>query len=477
MRRVCAGARARTGYIVTGVSALALLLLVMSSQSPSHQRGASHLNDVITWPFHRLFSQDLILPARDNVSGNLKYEGEDELSQILTNRLSEFSTDTENLTRLPCKDVKEPDLECFDSTCNAKFASSPRDRMRQILATRLQIPAHYMHAMTSSTRNIASHKYAFVTAGSSNHYYEMQGLIQSLHQHVFPHLSNFTFVLYDLGLTPFERYVTEKNCGCTVLDFPFSEMPSFMRHLTCYAWKPVAVGSLMDKAEYLVWMDACIRWNTSTTSTSLDTLFQRCRQRGHQCINDSGSIAVRTVQSMTNFYGDQQCLYSPFGEMLSGFEMFYMDRFTKEVILEPWISCAFDQRCMCVKDFFWQFHCTGAPPRQYGRCHRFDQSSLGIIYSKILLDNRPIIYLPPTYVRVAREEKVDWFEPRKSSVVVDTLGVCLAVNLLCVLVIVGLMRCCRGCTLCGLCELTLGFGVKVVVAELMVSVCFLWAFV
>ena len=81
--------------------------------------------------------------------------------------------------------------------------------------------------------------------------------------------------------------------------------------------------SLLLKAEYLVWMDACIRWKDSV---SLENLFERSRQRGIQCINDTGSIAVRTVQSMFDFYGDQPCQYSPFAELLSGFELFYNDR-------------------------------------------------------------------------------------------------------------------------------------------------------
>ena len=71
-------------------------------------------------------------------------------------------------------------------------------------------------------------------------------------------------------------------------------------------------------------MDACIRWEDSA---SLENVFQRSRQRGVQCIKDTGSIAVRTVQSTFEFHGDQPCQYSPFAELLSGFELFYNDRF------------------------------------------------------------------------------------------------------------------------------------------------------
>ena len=71
-------------------------------------------------------------------------------------------------------------------------------------------------------------------------------------------------------------------------------------------------------------MDASIRWNVLA---SLDTVFKRTRQRGVQLIPNGGSIAVRTLPAMFDFYGDQQCQYSPFGEMQTGILMFYSDRF------------------------------------------------------------------------------------------------------------------------------------------------------
>ena len=71
-------------------------------------------------------------------------------------------------------------------------------------------------------------------------------------------------------------------------------------------------------------MDASIRWKVLA---SLDTVFEPVRQRGVQLIPNNGSIAVRTFPPMFDFYGDQQCQYSPFGEMQTGILMFYSDRF------------------------------------------------------------------------------------------------------------------------------------------------------
>ena len=142
--------------------------------------------------------------------------------------------------------------------------------------------------------------------------------------------------------------------------------------------------------------------------------------------------------------------------------------------MEPWLSCAFDQRCMCVKDFFSNFHCGSSPPRRYGRCHRFDQSGLGIILSKLLLDQRPIVYLPRGSVRVARGELMNWFEPRKESAVVFVAAMCFVVNVAVYVLWILLARFLgwtsslvpvRSC------------NVGVLVAEVVVVGCFLWVFV
>ena len=82
--------------------------------------------------------------------------------------------------------------------------------------------------------------------------------------------------------------------------------------------------ALIDKAEYLIWMDASIRWRVSV---SLETIFERSRQGGVQLIPNEGSIAVRTVRSMFQFFGDQQCQYAPFGEAQTTLLVFYNDRF------------------------------------------------------------------------------------------------------------------------------------------------------
>ncbi|KAK7491683.1 hypothetical protein BaRGS_00017136, partial [Batillaria attramentaria] len=44
---------------------------------------------------------------------------------------------------------------------------------------------------------------------------------------------NYSFVMVNLGLSQEELRITEKNCKCEILDFPFEELPPFFKHLKC----------------------------------------------------------------------------------------------------------------------------------------------------------------------------------------------------------------------------------------------------
>nr|KAG5706664.1 hypothetical protein BaRGS_005734 [Batillaria attramentaria] len=190
---------------------------------------------------------------------------------------------------------------CVEASC-PPLSPSPEVRLRQILSTRTKVEPEFQAVMTSFGNKIPRHKYLFVTAVSSNHYEEMQGLVHNLIQFVFPKMAgNYTFVM-----------------------------------------------SLLPRAEFLIWMDASVRWNNAA---SFDRIFQRAEQQGVQCALGGGSIAVRTAVSTFRFYGDQTCQYTSFPEIEANCEVYHNDVFVREAIVEPWLSCAFSRTCMCVKNF------------------------------------------------------------------------------------------------------------------------------
>ena len=113
-----------------------------------------------------------------------------------------------------------------DCNCTGTFSASPRERLRQVLATRVHIPSHYQQAIATSTKRIAPRKYIFVTAVSSNHYQEMQGLVRSVHQDVFPRLTNYSFVFFDLGLTPLQRNTVGYLRGTVPVSYTHLTLPT-----------------------------------------------------------------------------------------------------------------------------------------------------------------------------------------------------------------------------------------------------------
>lgn len=165
---------------------------------------------------------------------------------------------------------------------------------------------------------------------------------------------------------------------------------------------------MIEKSELLIWMDASIRWSNDTQA--LHELLRRATHRGLQTgINPLGAISLRTAASTFRFYGDQPCQYDAHGEVTGGFGVFRNEEFVREAILAPWLSCAFHRTCMCVADFGkLLYSCRTGPPRVHAACHRFDQSSLGMIVSKLYGGRTSLLQLPHRVVGVDRSVVFRW---------------------------------------------------------------------
>ncbi|KAL8569617.1 hypothetical protein ACOMHN_057184 [Nucella lapillus] len=391
-----------------------LLSLVNQAIRPSHHtRPASRLSRVEQIPLlkgkpikrsegeHYLPTPKVStpLPTKKPII-NYEKEEEDYLLNVLESRLQRFSEERHNFTKLPnCQNLTSKTLThtCKDNLCEGKFSASPRQRLRQILKTRTAFPQEYQQALAAATKRVKPHKYIFVSGASSNHLPQLQHMVKTFFDHVVPAMKgkNFTFVIYNFGLTTSDKRLVEYNCKCTVLDFPFDKFPEFVSYMVCYSWKPLSILPLMNKAEYLVWMDASIRWKPHI---KLDDLFARAKERSFQLKSESfGAVSARTVQRMADYFGDSLCQYSPFREFSAGFLVIYNDRFVREAILQPWVSCALNRSCMCVENYKDLQGCRrrhGGKQARFSMCHRFDQSAMGFIWSKLLLQHRAIVEIP-----------------------------------------------------------------------------------
>lgn len=100
---------------------------------------------------------------------------------------------------------------CYDTKCSKRTAQGFEERLQSVMqlaeTVNTTLRDHIMEVM--KVRHSGS-RVLIVTGASSDHFLEAQGLVQSLHQNVFPELDNYTFVYYDLGLDSKQREQVNK---------------------------------------------------------------------------------------------------------------------------------------------------------------------------------------------------------------------------------------------------------------------------
>ncbi|XP_041377240.1 uncharacterized protein LOC121389657 isoform X2 [Gigantopelta aegis] len=101
---------------------------------------------------------------------------------------------------------KVTDAACVDTACNSTLPPATSDvnfwNVFKPLTRVKDVSVRLSEAMGPYR---SASEVIFVTAASSNHFKESQALMKNLHQTVFPHLKNYTFYFYDLGLTSKQR--------------------------------------------------------------------------------------------------------------------------------------------------------------------------------------------------------------------------------------------------------------------------------
>ncbi|KAL8572686.1 hypothetical protein ACOMHN_049815 [Nucella lapillus] len=348
-------------------------------------------------------------PDQHSANGEDISEGEVEaLAQILDMRIAQASggvIGTRNCSTLAA--MNNTRGTCIDTTCQHRFHPSAKTRIRQLLTPRFRVTSQQLDLINALAKGVVPKKYMFVTAASSNHYNESQALVHNMRQFIFNKLppSSYSFLYYDLGLKPWERRRVEKNCNCTVVSINKKAFPKHTHHLMCYAWKPFIIKALLPKTEVLVYMDTSVRFR----NMDLQDFFDTARRWGAQFLASMDSIPNHTVQSMFDFYQNPACLFWPFPELLAGFSVFHNEPFMTRVVLDPWVSCAYNEKCMCPVDPHAFRNCPHVE-RRVGMCHRFDLSSLTLQMAK-LYGNKfgHLVIQDKNRPKIVRNDRMDFF--------------------------------------------------------------------
>ena len=177
----------------------------------------------------------------------------------------------------------------------------------------------------SVTSDVTSHSELMVlTAASDNHYTELLGLLKNWNQRIFPLLSNFTMVVYDLGLTDVQKSKLKDICRCSVVDFPFSRLPEYFRNLKNFSWKVFIIAAHFEQVDLVLWTDSSFRVGDGD---KLKQVIQRTRQRGVQQRwpgNNAATTTIeRTAPHMFEVFGDSPCVFSQFPQASGGFGIYH----------------------------------------------------------------------------------------------------------------------------------------------------------
>ncbi|XP_046583907.1 uncharacterized protein LOC124291052 isoform X2 [Haliotis rubra] len=290
----------------------------------------------------------------------------------------------------PCVEEKHPGNACVESSCPRPKPTTPEDNLRSVLSTMSDLNHQHLSLILGLFPDPPSGKRVmFVTAASSNHFHESQGLMKNLHQNVFPYISNYTFVYYDLGLWSWQRKQLEKHCRCEVRKFPQKYMPSRLQDLSCFTWKPIIIQANLPKTEILVWVDSCVRFWNKTAPYLLNDV----ERRGIITFGSNYSVGQHTMKETVAYMKEDTCSLAPVFEDQGGFLLFHNEQWIREAIVKPWVACAMSSNCMCPRHSRHMNRCN-VNVRMYNKCHRYDQSAINIILHKLFRGHRSSLYSP-----------------------------------------------------------------------------------
>lgn len=285
--------------------------------------------------------------------------------------------------------------------CTRPLSNDPLERLNDVITSpKLTLSQQQRDAILSLAESIPESDVIFLSASSSNHYNEMQAMFHNLHTVVYPLMPNVTVVLFDIGLTAEERKKTEQHCRCHVVRFPAEKFPPHMKDNHCYSWKPVIVRATMEKArQILVYQDASIRWDQQML-----TVMNRTRKFGLQFHRNDylSRISLHTLKQTFDYFGEEPCAFSPFPELEANNGLYRRDGFIVRALLEPWARCALEAGCMCPVAPNSVLSCS--KPVAEHRCHRFDQSVLGMITAKLFNKDMHRVFAPASsYLDIRRD--------------------------------------------------------------------------
>ena len=296
------------------------------------------------------------------------------------------------------------------------ISEDPRERLKEIL-TSVNSSVHnkyfkIMERMRQQVNGGKSSEIIIASALSSNHFKEANAMFKNFHETAFRVLTNFTLVVYDLGLTEIQRNQILKHGRCVFVKFPFDELPDIFKNLRCFSWKVLIIAAHYEQADVLIWGDSSVRF---INTTALLELIHTSKLRGIQQRNleEMARIPSHTMPFVFERFGYSPCAFLSFRMCEGNFGVYHREALIRRAVIQPWLACAVSEDCMCPSNWQSIQKCWRAEPRpnHIGLCHRFDQSTISIILAHLFREHYHHFTVDTRNVQVTyRDEASDYFD-------------------------------------------------------------------
>ncbi|KAK3098496.1 hypothetical protein FSP39_020063 [Pinctada imbricata] len=245
-----------------------------------------------------------------------------------------------------------------------------------------------------------------VTASSANHFNEAQSLIKNIHEKVMSQYPGIKFIFYDIGLKESQVKLLKRHCRCEVRTLSFTSYPEHVRKLLGYTWKPIIIQTVLTEFDFVMWMDASVRFH----GTSLDSLFSEASKTGIKLVPGGGSIAVRTHLNTFRALGERPCMFH-WPELEATWMLVRRTKVIMHGVMKPWVSCALQFGCMAQPNPKTMLVCPWGNKKKFGSCHRFDQSVIGLILTRLFNYNVQLAHFKVSeYGIIRREDRSNYLE-------------------------------------------------------------------
>ncbi|KAK6976517.1 hypothetical protein BgiMline_022950, partial [Biomphalaria glabrata] len=98
------------------------------------------------------------------------------------------------------------EIACTNYSCPRGINPDPGARVKKmVLSPKFSLSTDQRVMILTMGKTIPESDVIILSASSENHYDEMQAMFQNLHTVVYPNMTNFTMVLFDIGLTKEQR--------------------------------------------------------------------------------------------------------------------------------------------------------------------------------------------------------------------------------------------------------------------------------